>query len=170
MGTGAFVEHGEWWLDQCSRGDSGSEAEFCGTLSEAQVIDPGGWVLRMEAQREMEAAVLFPVAGRKPVCVCRHLGQVGERWSLDNFLRHHHYHADELLAEIHDRMPVILADEDQEAWLQTDADPRELKALLAPYPARAMKSFQVSKKVNSALVDEPRLIEPIELQPELRLF
>lgn len=76
----------------------------------------------------------------------------------------------ELLAEIHDRMPVILADEDQEAWLQTDADPRELKALLAPFPARAMKSFPVSKKVNSALVDEPRLIEPIELQPELRLF
>jgi putative SOS response-associated peptidase YedK len=76
----------------------------------------------------------------------------------------------ELLAEIHDRMPVILADEDQEAWLQTDSDPRDLKALLAPYPAGAMKSFPVSEKVNSALVDEPRLVEPIELQPELRLF
>jgi hypothetical protein len=33
-----------------------------------------------------------------------------------------------------------------------------------------MKSFPVSEKGNSALVDEPRLIEPIELQPELRLF
>jgi putative SOS response-associated peptidase YedK len=76
----------------------------------------------------------------------------------------------ELLAEIHDRMPAILTAEDQEAWLRNDADPRELKALLAPYPADAMKSFPVSEKVNSALVDEPQLVEPIELQTELRLF
>lgn len=76
----------------------------------------------------------------------------------------------ELLAEIHDRMPVILTAEDQETWLRNDADPRELKALLAPYPADAMKSFPVSEKVNSALVDEPQLVEPIELEPELRLF
>lgn len=76
----------------------------------------------------------------------------------------------ELLAEIHDRMPVILSASDQEAWLRNDADPRELKALLAPYPAGAMKSFPVSEKVNSALVDEPQLVEPIELQPELMLF
>jgi len=78
--------------------------------------------------------------------------------------------ANELLSEIHDRMPVILSASDQAAWLHNDADPRELKALLAPYPADAMKSFPVSEKVNSALVDEPQLVEPIELQPELTLF
>jgi putative SOS response-associated peptidase YedK len=76
----------------------------------------------------------------------------------------------ELLSEIHDRMPVILSASDQTAWLSNDADPRELKTLLAPYPADAMKSFPVSEKVNSAMVDEPELVEPIELQPELRLF
>jgi putative SOS response-associated peptidase YedK len=67
-------------------------------------------------------------------------------------------------------MPVILTADDQERWLRNDADPRELKALLAPYPADAMKSFPVSERVNSALVDEPQLVEPIELQPELTLF
>lgn len=76
----------------------------------------------------------------------------------------------ELLSEIHDRMPVILLASDQEAWLRHDADPRELKTMLAPYPADAMKSFPVSEKVNSALVDEPQLVEPIELPEELRLF
>jgi len=76
----------------------------------------------------------------------------------------------EMLAEFHDRMPAILMAEDQEAWLSRDADPRELKALLAPYPADGMKSFAVSEKVNSALVDEPQLVEPIELKPELTLF
>ncbi len=51
--------------------------------------------------------------------------------------------------------------------------PRELKAPLTPYPAAAMKSFPVSTKVNSALVDEPQLVEPIDLKPETitgRLF
>jgi putative SOS response-associated peptidase YedK len=73
----------------------------------------------------------------------------------------------ELLATIHDRMPVILTADDYEAWLRDDADPRELKALLAPYPAAAMKSFPVSPRVNSALVDEAGLVEAIELTPEM---
>ena len=79
----------------------------------------------------------------------------------------------ELLSTIHDRMPVILADEAYDAWLSETSDPRELKALLAPYPAAAMKSVPVSTKVNSALVEEPQLVEPIELKPEMttgRLF
>jgi hypothetical protein len=36
-----------------------------------------------------------------------------------------------------------------------------------------MRSFPVSEKVNSALVDEPELVEPIDLKPEMttgRLF
>jgi putative SOS response-associated peptidase YedK len=73
----------------------------------------------------------------------------------------------ELLEPIHDRMPVILTADAYDAWLRADADPRELKALLAPYPAAAMKSFPVSTKVNSALVDEAPLVEPIELKPEM---
>ena len=46
----------------------------------------------------------------------------------------------ELLEPIHDRMPVILTADAYEAWLRETADPRALKALLAPYPAAAMKS------------------------------
>ena len=79
----------------------------------------------------------------------------------------------ELLEPIHDRMPVMLTADAYDAWLREDCDARELKALLAPYPAAAMKSFPVSTRVNSALVDEPQLVEPIELKPELttgRLF
>lgn len=73
----------------------------------------------------------------------------------------------ELLAEIHDRMPVILTAEAYDQWLRETADPRELQALLAPYPAGAMKSFPVSTRVNSALVDDAQLVEEIELQPEM---
>jgi putative SOS response-associated peptidase YedK len=75
--------------------------------------------------------------------------------------------ANELVSTIHDRMPVILTDETHLAWLRDDADPRELKALLTPFPTAAMKSFPVREKVNSALVDEPELVEPVELKPEM---
>ncbi len=78
----------------------------------------------------------------------------------------------ELLTNIHDRMPVMLAPEAQIKWLR-DTESDELMQLLVPFPAREMKSFPVSAKVNHAKVDEPSLVEPVELieEPEnLRLF
>jgi len=67
-----------------------------------------------------------------------------------------------LLESIHDRMPAILRDEDQDSWLRSNARPPELKALLAPFPASDMKSFAVSPEVNSPLVDDPHLVEPTD--------
>jgi putative SOS response-associated peptidase YedK len=81
--------------------------------------------------------------------------------------------ANELVATIHDRMPVILTEETYQTWLRDEANPRELKTLLTPLPAAAMKSFPVTNKVNSAHFDEPVLVEPVELKPEMtngRLF
>ena len=40
----------------------------------------------------------------------------------------------ERVADVHDRMPVVLAPEDVGAWLDPKADPRELHALLLPCP------------------------------------
>src|SRR6185295_218357 len=67
-----------------------------------------------------------------------------------------------LLESIHDRMPAILRDEDQNSWLRSNARPAELASLLAPFPASEMKSFPVSLEVNSALIDEQRLVEQTE--------
>lgn len=78
----------------------------------------------------------------------------------------------ELLATIHNRMPVMLAPEAQNRWMR-DSGPEKLMKLLAPFPAEEMKSFPVSQKVNHAQVDEPSLVEPVELvdEPEnLMLF
>jgi putative SOS response-associated peptidase YedK len=67
----------------------------------------------------------------------------------------------ELLAELHDRMPVILAAENWPAWLgETPADPAALKALLAPYPAEDMIIWPVDKRVGNVNNKEPSLIEP----------
>ena len=79
----------------------------------------------------------------------------------------------ELLATIHDRMPLILPLEVQDAWLHSDAEPAELRRLLNPLPASAMKSHPVSQEVNRAQVEDAQLVEPIDLTQEptnLRLF
>jgi putative SOS response-associated peptidase YedK len=67
----------------------------------------------------------------------------------------------ELIAPIHNRMPVILYPENYELWL--DPDVREvdlLSSLLGPYPEDAMEAYPVSRRVNSPANDEPSCIEP----------
>ncbi len=55
----------------------------------------------------------------------------------------------ELMATIHDRMPVILSPEDYDRWLEPDiTDPTEVQDLLRPY-AGEMRAYPVSSAVNS---------------------
>lgn len=69
--------------------------------------------------------------------------------------------ANEMLAAIHDRMPVILRPEDEAVWVDPEAkDIPRLLALLAPYPAGEMKFYEVSPLVNSPRNDVPKCIEP----------
>jgi putative SOS response-associated peptidase YedK len=46
----------------------------------------------------------------------------------------------ELVAQIHTRMPVILAEEHHEAWLSNQAG----KEVLVPFPAAAMRAWPIS--------------------------
>lgn len=49
--------------------------------------------------------------------------------------------ANELVAMVHDRMPVILTREDERVWLDTTAvPPEEAATLLRPYPAELMSA------------------------------
>jgi putative SOS response-associated peptidase YedK len=68
----------------------------------------------------------------------------------------------ELVAPIHDRMPVILPEEVWSKWLsEAAATPDELKALLQPFPAERMKVYSIGTPVNSVRNDDPGLIEPV---------
>ena len=69
--------------------------------------------------------------------------------------------ANELVATLHDRMPVILAPDDRERWL-TDPDPVDL---MRPYPADLMTMWPVSPEVNSVKNDRPKLLERIPDAP-----
>ena len=68
--------------------------------------------------------------------------------------------ANELVAEIHDRMPVILMPNDHDPWLFGDPERADLTALLGPYPAKLMTASPVSKAVGNVKNDDPSLIEP----------
>lgn len=76
----------------------------------------------------------------------------------------------ELLAKVHDRMPVILPPEKYSDWLaEGDQSAEKLALLLKPYPADLMTAYPVSTFVNSPANDSPICIEPVELltQPEI---
>jgi putative SOS response-associated peptidase YedK len=66
--------------------------------------------------------------------------------------------ANELVAEIHDRMPLILAPGDYERWLSDEPDPRDL---LRPFPAEPMRMWPISTRVNKPENDEPSLLDPV---------
>lgn len=66
----------------------------------------------------------------------------------------------ELMAPIHNRMPVILDKNGSEAWLKT-TDENSLKNLLKPYPSEKMKAYRVSEKVNAVKNEGPDLILPV---------
>ena len=57
----------------------------------------------------------------------------------------------ELMATIHDRMPVILKPSDYAVWLDPQIDDANaLSSLLVPYPADEMQAEQVSDVINNA--------------------
>jgi putative SOS response-associated peptidase YedK len=68
-----------------------------------------------------------------------------------------------LVAAIHDRMPVILAPEHYDRWLDQDAPADELRALLRPYPAELMERYAVSRAVNDVRNDTEGCILPVEV-------
>jgi putative SOS response-associated peptidase YedK len=67
----------------------------------------------------------------------------------------------ELMATIHDRMPVILSPDSVIRWLEhKPVEPNQLVDLFEPYPADDMRATEVSRRVNSPANDGPDLIEP----------
>jgi putative SOS response-associated peptidase YedK len=66
------------------------------------------------------------------------------------------------VADLHDRMPVIVPDEAWERWLDpSPADPGELQGLLQPSDDIALRIYAVSRAVNDVRRDGPELIEPL---------
>jgi putative SOS response-associated peptidase YedK len=80
--------------------------------------------------------------------------------------------ANELVGELHDRMPAILLDEFHDAWLDPRTDRAVLAEMLKPFPSLMMKTYPVSSSVNSPDNDRADLLVRVdtEVGQTLRLF
>ncbi len=68
----------------------------------------------------------------------------------------------ELIASLHDRMPVIIAPEAFRIWLDPQTPAGRLSELLGPYPSDELTAYPVSRRVNSPGNDDPAIIEELE--------
>jgi putative SOS response-associated peptidase YedK len=70
--------------------------------------------------------------------------------------------ANDVLRPIHNRMPVMLSDDDALKWL-TARDPEAggTLALLKPFPAEKMAGYEVASLVNDPRNDSPACVDPV---------
>ncbi len=68
----------------------------------------------------------------------------------------------DLLAQVHSRMPVILDQNDYDLWLDPDVqEVSRLKPLLRPYPPEQMTFYPVNLRVNNPRNDDRLCVEPL---------
>ena len=68
----------------------------------------------------------------------------------------------ELLAPIHDRMPVILKPQDYEAWLNPETRIEDVKRLAGSFSPSEMRIWEVSLLVNDPKTDDASVIAPVD--------
>jgi putative SOS response-associated peptidase YedK len=72
--------------------------------------------------------------------------------------------ANATLAPIHDRMPVIVAPENYDAWLDAEKiDAKQAVALVGSAPDDLLEAYAISTRVNSVKHDDPENVAPAKL-------
>jgi putative SOS response-associated peptidase YedK len=67
----------------------------------------------------------------------------------------------ELMAVIHNRMPVILTPKDYFRWIDPSPQlPNQLDYMLVPYAAEELQAFPVGMLVNNPVNDNPECLQP----------
>jgi putative SOS response-associated peptidase YedK len=65
----------------------------------------------------------------------------------------------ELMTPIHDRMPVVLPGDEEDAWLTGSLEERA--ELCRPYPDSDLDAYEISTRVNDPTNDDSGVIEPL---------
>lgn len=68
----------------------------------------------------------------------------------------------DVLRPIHNRMPVMLSNDDAQKWLADDDEITRALTLLKPYPPGEMEGYDVSPVVSNPRNDSPECILPVE--------
>ena len=75
--------------------------------------------------------------------------------------------SNDLVARIHDRMPVILKPGGYERWLGLEPDPRDL---LVPFPSEPITIWPISRRVNAPDNDDEQLLEVISPSADIAVY
>jgi putative SOS response-associated peptidase YedK len=65
-----------------------------------------------------------------------------------------------IVGKYHDRMPVILEKEDEDKWLNPDAEADKLLPLLKPFPGDKIEEWEVGAGARNPKNDSPEVIKP----------
>jgi putative SOS response-associated peptidase YedK len=72
--------------------------------------------------------------------------------------------ANSLVADLHDRMPVIVPADMYDLWLDPDVTNFEaIRDVLKPYDASLMRRYPVSRKLNNSKIDDAESAVPVTL-------
>jgi len=75
----------------------------------------------------------------------------------------------QLLADVHDRMPVIVTPDKYDLWLDPEVEDFEaVREILRPYDAAEMRHYPVSERVNSVQNEDPDCAAPITLDTPMQ--
>jgi len=94
------------------------------------------------------------------------LAGIWERWSPPGRLPHHGFalltvEANGDVADVHDRMPVLLDRSAWDVWLRGDASLDQVTSLVVPAPPGTLAGYRVSSRVNGTSHDDPGLVEAV---------
>jgi putative SOS response-associated peptidase YedK len=72
--------------------------------------------------------------------------------------------ANSLVADLHDRMPVIVHSDKYDVWLDPDVnDFNVIRDILRPYDENLMRRYPVSRKLNNSRIDDAESASPVIL-------
>jgi putative SOS response-associated peptidase YedK len=66
----------------------------------------------------------------------------------------------EMMSEIHDRMPVVIDPKDVALWLSPTTEPEALADLMKPFPAERMMATPITTYINKPRNEGERCIQP----------
>ena len=73
----------------------------------------------------------------------------------------------QLIAPLHDRMPMILPRENWSTWFDPrNSDIERLQGMLVPAPESLLQWWPVSLRVNTVRAHDASLVEPVEITPD----
>jgi putative SOS response-associated peptidase YedK len=67
-----------------------------------------------------------------------------------------------IIGQYHDRMPVILAKDVEDAWLDPDlVDVQRIAQMLKPYPSEMMEEWRVGDAARNPKNDDAEVMKPV---------